>query len=298
MDQELQTIPAAWTPKEVMQQVQAIQQLMRDGMTQDEHYGIIPGTNSKKPTLLKSGAEKLGLMFRLAPKYEITENNLPNNHKEFRITCSLYHINTGSFWGQGVGYCSTMESKYRYRSGVGESTKVQVPKAYWDLRRVGKSDEALQLIGGKGYTTKKGDDGLWWIHEKIEKTENPDIADVYNTALKIGKKRALVDATLTATAASDIFTQDLEEIMPEKVEAAKVVEEVKPEPVKAKSGDELISHDEQLELIRLLKEKRVSKDEYLGFLEKTWGIAGTAKIQKKHYDTVYGWIIMNEGEKV
>jgi hypothetical protein len=67
--------------------------------------------------------------------------------------------------GSGVGSCSTLESKYRYK---------------------------------KDYQTKA-------------KYENPDIADVYNTCLKMAKKRALVDATLTATGASDFFTQDVED---------------------------------------------------------------------------------------
>lgn len=44
-----------------------------------------------------------------------------------------------------------------------------------------------------------------------ERVENIDIADTYNTVLKMAKKRAHVDAILTVTAASDIFTQDLEE---------------------------------------------------------------------------------------
>jgi hypothetical protein len=39
--------------------------------------------------------------------------------------------------------------------------------------------------------------------------ENPDIADTYNTVLKIAKKRAHIDATLTVTGAADLFTQDL-----------------------------------------------------------------------------------------
>ena len=51
--------------------------------------------------------------------------------------------------------------------------------------------------------------------------ENEDIADVYNTVLKMAKKRALVDATLTATAASDIFTQDVEDFGPEPVAATR-----------------------------------------------------------------------------
>jgi len=39
--------------------------------------------------------------------------------------------------------------------------------------------------------------------------ENEDIADVYNTVLKMAKKRAHIDATLTVTGAADLFTQDL-----------------------------------------------------------------------------------------
>lgn len=41
---------------------------------------------------------------------------------------------------------------------------------------------------------------------------NPNIADTYNTVLKMAKKRAHVDASITACAASDIFTQDIEEM--------------------------------------------------------------------------------------
>ena len=44
-----------------------------------------------------------------------------------------------------------------------------------------------------------------------DKVEHDNPADYYNTALKMAKKRALVDACLTVTAASDIFSQDLEE---------------------------------------------------------------------------------------
>ncbi len=47
--------------------------------------------------------------------------------------------------------------------------------------------------------------GKWWILHRGDH-ENP--ADYFNTCLKIGKKRALVDAVLTATAASDVFTHE------------------------------------------------------------------------------------------
>lgn len=45
--------------------------------------------------------------------------------------------------------------------------------------------------------------------EKKFNRGNP--ADVYNTVLKMAKKRAFVDAILTCTAASDCFTQDIED---------------------------------------------------------------------------------------
>lgn len=273
----------AWSPREVMAQVTAIQQLMRQGMTENEHWGKIPGCGDK-PALLKPGAEKLCLMFRLAPKFEIMDKDLGSGHKEIQVKCTLVHINTGRFWGEGVGSCSTMETKYRYRTGVGESTGVQVPKAFWDLRRMGKTAEAMEVLGGKGYTFKKGDDGLWWIHERIEKTENPDIADSYNTVLKIAKKRALVDATLTATAASDIFTQDIEENAPEPKS------EVKPE--------EFISHSEQLELHKEAKAKNVPPALFKKVLSEKFGADGTAKIKKKDYPKIVEWLIQNEGDAV
>lgn len=44
-----------------------------------------------------------------------------------------------------------------------------------------------------------------------ERVANPDLPDQYNTVLKMANKRALVAAVLNCTAASDVFTQDLEE---------------------------------------------------------------------------------------
>lgn len=44
------------------------------------------------------------------------------------------------------------------------------------------------------------------------KTENPDIADTYNTVLKMASKRSLIDATLKATGGSCEFTQDIEDM--------------------------------------------------------------------------------------
>ena len=97
-----------------------------------------------------------------------------------------------------------MEAKYRFRTGEVTNTGKPVPQEYWNERD-------KNLIGGSGFGTKKID-GKWMIVRQGEKIEHDNPADYYNTVLKMAKKRAHVDAMLTATAASDIFTQDLEDL--------------------------------------------------------------------------------------
>ena len=197
-------------PAEIVRQMDAVTGLMRTAMHDNEDYGVIPGT--KKPTLLKPGAEKLCLMFRLSPKYEGEREpiDLGNGHREYVIKCDLFN-SVGEFVGSGLGSCSTMESKYRWRTGPRESTGRPVPKEYWDKR--GSDPKGAQaLIGGPGFCVHKSESGVWEICVQGEKVENPDIADTYNTVLKMAKKRAYVDAVLSRTAASQIFTQDLEDM--------------------------------------------------------------------------------------
>ncbi len=201
---------SAMTVQQVLGQVALIQQIMSTAMKEGEHFGRIPGCGDK-PTLLKPGAEKLCLTFRLAPTYDVDERNTDRGHREYRVQCTLSSILTGSFLGQGVGTCSTMENKYRFRQGAAEPTDKPVPRTYWDIRGEDPA-KAQELIGGKGFSVKKVDGKGWMIAKGGEKVENDNPADCYNTVLKMAKKRALVDAVLTATAASDIFTQDLEDI--------------------------------------------------------------------------------------
>src|SRR6266576_1828554 len=214
-------------------QIRKIQTIMRGVMQDGQHYGVIPGTD--KPTLLKPGAEKLAMVFRLAPSFRIIRNDLPNNHREFEIICTLTHIPTGQVMGEGVGSCSTMESKYRWRRGEAEKTDKTVPSGYWNLRKTNPA-KAQEVLGGKGFVTVKVDN-VWWIAKKSdERIENTDIADTYNTVLKMAKKRAQVDATLTATAASDIFSQDLEDIH-EVTPGSTISPEPEQTPIPAGNGD-------------------------------------------------------------
>jgi hypothetical protein len=180
---------------------------MREVMKVNEHYGVIPGT-SGKPSLLKPGAEKIIMTFRLVPDIEMDVIDLPNEHREYRVSVRL--SSNGIFLGMGVGSCTTMEGKYRFRTGPSELTANLVPKEYWDIRKENPA-KAQSLIGGKGYVPKKDESGAWVIAIQGDKIEHDNPADYYNTALKMAKKRALVDACLTVTAASDIFSQDLDD---------------------------------------------------------------------------------------
>lgn len=157
------TTEGALSLKEVTDRVNLVHSVLEKVMQKGTHFGTVPGCGTKM-VLLKPGADVLAMTFRLSPSYEIDRTDLPNDHREYVVTCSMFGP-AGVVLGQGVGSASTMEKKYRYR---------------WD------------------------DDG-----DDRKRIENEDIADVYNTVLKIAKKRAHVDATLTVTGAADLFTQDL-----------------------------------------------------------------------------------------
>lgn len=191
---------------EILAQVRLVQEVMHEVMKEGEHYGAVPGCGPKK-TLLQPGAQKLTMTFRLAPNYEIQERDLEGGHKEYRVICTLKTIQSGTFVGQGVGCCSTMESKYRFRQGVRKC-----PKCGKESIIKGKEEYG----GGWLCWTKKEGCGAKWPDgspeiegQSVERVENDNPADTYNTVLKMAKKRAFVDATITATAASDIFTQDI-----------------------------------------------------------------------------------------
>lgn len=198
------------TVQHLTSQVGLIQEAMRQVMVETEDYGTVPGCG-KKPTLLQPGAQKLGFMFQFSAEYAHERKDLPGGHLEFTVTCTLRHRNTGKLVGQGLGMASSMESKWRFRTGPKEDTGQPVPKDYWDAR--GSDPVGAQaLIGGKGYTVAKDENGQWTIHKQGEKAENPNPADVCNTVLKMAAKRAYVGAVLTATGASFLFTQDIEDL--------------------------------------------------------------------------------------
>ncbi len=176
-----------------------VQDVLKSQMQEDVHYGKIPGTGDK-PTLLKAGAEMLRMVFNMSTICEagdVTIDNDDKGHKTYEICMHILN-KEGIRVATGLGTCSTMESKYKYRSQL---TDRKVPSEYWESR-----DKAL--LGGPQYSPKKVK-GSWLVSERVEH-DNP--ADYYNTVKKMAKKRAMADGILTATCSSDLFTQDLEDL--------------------------------------------------------------------------------------
>src|SRR3990167_5538862 len=207
----------ALSVRDVRDQVNLIQHIMREvmqGPTKDHpegvHYGVIPGT--PKPTLLKAGAEKLCLVFRLAPDYEIEEKT-DGVHLKVTSKCTLTHIPSGQRFGSGMGSCSTKEAKYAFRKASRKCPncgKEAIIKGK-DFKGTGAPTGWL-CFAKRGGCGAKFPDGDAAIESQSEgRVPNEDIADTCNTVLKMANKRSLVAAVLNATAASDIFTQDIED---------------------------------------------------------------------------------------
>lgn len=171
---------------EIRQRVNLVQEVMQGIMKRDTHYGTIPGT--PKPTLYKPGAEVLCVTFRVAQTYRIEDLSTPDIAR-YRVTCIGTHQTTGIVLGEGLGECSSGEEKYKWRSAVCLEEFETTPE---NLRRV--------KFGKKS--------GGFYKANQVR----TEAADLSNTVLKMACKRAMIAMTLNVTAASDIFTQDIEDL--------------------------------------------------------------------------------------
>lgn len=192
--------------EEVVARVNKVHEVMRRAMQDGHHYGVIPGT--PKPTLLKPGAELLCVMFRLDPQYTVTSERT-GPHLTVASTCTLFHVPTEQRVGSGMGSCSTREAKYAYRTesqkcpNCGQATIIKGKAEY------GGGFLCFKKKGGCGEKFKDDDTAI--TGQTTGRVANEDLADAENTVLKMANKRSLVAAVLNVTAASDIFTQDLED---------------------------------------------------------------------------------------
>lgn len=165
------------SPTELIAHQKEMHSLIVQALEEGRDYGKVPGT--QQPTLLKPGAERIGLAFGTYPRYSVIEADADHNAEikwsktkwkngrkdtiegtslgryRYVVRCELVQRNTDAVVGDGIGSASTLESKY-----------IDRPR------------------------------------------------DMENTVLKMAQKRAFIAATLNTYALSDRFTQDMEDIAP------------------------------------------------------------------------------------
>lgn len=225
--------------------VNEFQKVVHQLLIEGADWGVIPGT--QKPTLLKPGAEKITKLLGLADHYEIVAKQEDWEKPFFRyvMRADLVHINTGVIISQGFGECNSMESKYRWRESKRKCPNCGAEAIIQGKPEYGGGWLCFKKQGGCGAKFPLGDPKI--ESQKIGRVENEDIYSQVNTILKMAKKRALVDAALSAGRLSNIFTQDMED-MPladketgEIIEATAKVASVEPNPVPAASTDPVMA---------------------------------------------------------
>jgi hypothetical protein len=191
-----------------------IQTVKRELMKPDVHYGVIPGTD--KPTLYKPGAEVLCSLYSLradfTPTVEVGDGELtPHLRVSVRSQLHLGDL-SGPVVAVGHGAANSWESKHRYR---------REGRVCPECGTAGSVIKGKEEYGGgwicwarKGGCGAKFADGAPAIVDQVVgNTENPDPFDLENTLVKMAEKRAFTDVTLRATASSDLFTQDVEDLV-------------------------------------------------------------------------------------
>lgn len=173
---------------DVIARTKLVREVMETVMKNGMHYGTIPGT--QKPTLYQPGCDVLAVAFRIAPKLALVEDLSTSDAVRYRVTVAGHHQGTNELLAEGIGECSSDEEKYRWRRPVCDEEFADTPE---DRRR----EKWAKGSGGKPYKQKQ---------------IRTSPADVANTVLKMATKRAKVAMILNATAATDVFAQDLEDL--------------------------------------------------------------------------------------
>ena len=179
------------TTVDLNMRVDKVKEVMATQMHDKIHYGKIPGC--PKPSLWQPGAEILGMAFQLAPrfKHEKTWRTGPHGPVfEVFTICELYSTITGGFVGDSTRSCSTDEEKYAWR---GAKCLEEFKATAESLRRT---------------TWKQNDDRTWREVQQIRTAPG----DMVNTTIGMSEKRSYVSAIRRATAASEVFTEGLEQL--------------------------------------------------------------------------------------
>ena len=190
-DDALTVQPCGWSPDElramVAQEIELrsiIVDYYRSQMVANKHYYTLQA--GQKPVLSKEGALNLYSLFKVRVSAQAPcEQFHADGHYSVRYRVHLVSMRSGDVIADGDASCSTRESKYAYR---------------WV-----KATDVPPFLDTASLASRKGRYGMQY------RIPTPDLADHYNTVLKMAYKRAIVAAALCLPLVSELFTQDLDE---------------------------------------------------------------------------------------
>ena len=217
----------AITINEAKQRTKMLQKFVKDMMIQGVDYGVIKGCN--KPSLLKSGAEKLCEIFGFSKQIEV--------------------LNRVEDWDKGMFHYEVKVILVSKRTGIIEA------------------------------------EGIGSSNSKERKFKNQDSYSIVNTLLKMSKKRALVDAVLSATRSSGLFTQDLEEMYfdidePQSPKGSNS----KTTQKNSKHSANPISKQQQSEIFSIIKQSKIPVSYAKGIMAEKYNIEESSKLTSEQAD--------------
>lgn len=165
----------AMTPAQAQQWAADVAEMKKSVLRQGSDYDTIPGT--KKPSLLKPGAEMLLLAAGLGFEAEPVQDDAYRNHEGATYRCTVKRGD--QIVASCDGYAGYDESRF-YVSAADAEAKEKADAAHW--KRAVKPAKFVEYRAP------------------------------WNSVIKMAQKRALVGAALNATAGSGLFTQDVEDM--------------------------------------------------------------------------------------
>lgn len=156
--------------------MQEFKDFMKNAMVDGVDYGVLP--NTQKACLFKAGAEKIQMYLGLTPQYKVIGRECVPNMSSLKKA-----------WDDNSHSYKTVETIRNYYS--------------WEF--------SCELYHG----TVKVAEGVGMANTEEEKyvsqyKQSKTSDGMANTVMKIAKKRAFVDAILSVSGFSDMFTQDME----------------------------------------------------------------------------------------
>ena len=210
-----------------------LQEFVRDVMVEGEDYGQIPGV--KKAFLFKPGAEKLAEIYGYSLMITITKRieDWTRGFFHYETRCDVISRRSGAVIGMGVGSCNSMESRYRWRDAQRACPACGVAAIIKGKVEYGGGWLCFAKKGGCGAKFDDTDQAI--VGQTQCRVENDDVYTLVNTILKMSAKRSKVDAVISVTRSSALFTQDEDTVGQQAERTAQPAQASKPQPAAARA---------------------------------------------------------------